>query len=107
MSAWDLADTIAVACGLIWLTWFWYKTSTTILDRRYPRELRIPAYLRLLRGCLLFLAPLFFCWSSSTSLRASPRARGGSAFLHDFTVPPSRRLQPVYPAPGWPRAGSI
>jgi hypothetical protein len=58
MKLWDIVDWLAVGESLVGLGWFWYTASRTVLDFRYPRDLRVPAYLHLAKGGLVFLTPL-------------------------------------------------
>ncbi len=53
MNFWDTVDTIGLLFVVVWLTWFWFSVSRTILNPDYPKERHLGAYKHILiRGCL-------------------------------------------------------
>ncbi len=72
MNVWEALDTIALVCGFVWLAWFWYTASKTVLDLNYPKHLRLAAYLHLTKGGLAFVVPLVLLLVVQHAVTGSP-----------------------------------
>ncbi len=72
MNMWDALDAVGLACFFVWLAWFWYTASKTVLDLNYPKHLRLAAYLHLTKGAFAFAIPLVLLLVVQHALTGSP-----------------------------------
>ncbi len=78
MSLWDAVDTVGLLFFFVWLAWFWYTASKTVLNLDYPRELRLRPGSAWPRAALLSSCPWSRFWWPNTQ---SPerRSRNGTS----------------------------